>query len=128
MKLQAHMLADTVQFDSEGFVTIIKGGITGVTPAGFPILFRFGVFTRLWLTPEEAAGLVEMTTRISYNDVELANNRQPLNVNRADPNYIFVNVANTLQFVLDRPGLLRISAYVVGVALPTLDLPITAPP
>jgi len=122
------MLADTAQFDSEGFVTMIRGGITGMTPSGFPVLLRFSVFTRLWLSSGEAAGLVEMETRITFNDKEIVNNRQPLNVNRADPEHIFVNVVNNLQFAIDQPGLIKIQAYVVGMALPTLELPVTAPP
>lgn len=124
MKLQAHMLAETLQFDSEGFVTMIRGGLTSVTFAGFPALIHFGIFTRLWLTQDEAAGLVEMTTRITFNDREAANTRQPINVNRTDPSRIFVNIVNNLQMVVDRVGLIQIEAHVAGSVLPLLELPV----
>jgi hypothetical protein len=128
MKLQAHMIADTAQFDSDGFVTIIRGGMTGATPVGFPVLFRFSIFTRLWLDSQEAAGLVEMRTRITFRGAEISNASQPLNVNRADPSRIFVNVVNNLQMLIDQPGLIQIESSVSGMALPLIELPIDPPP
>jgi hypothetical protein len=124
MKLQAHLLAETAQFDSEGFITVIRGGMTGATPERFPMLLRFAVLTRLWLTEQEAAGLVEMSTRVSFSGKEIAQTRQPLNINRSDPSRIFINCVNNLQLLIDRPGLIQIEASVQGMGLPLLELPV----
>jgi hypothetical protein len=133
MKLQAHFLADTAQFDSEGFITVIRGGVTSVAFEGFPGLARFCVLTRLWLTAEEADGLVFMTMRLSFDGTEIGKSSQPINVNRSNPDHVYVNVISNLQLSFPSAGTLRIEASVRAnspeeAALPLLDLLVEAAP
>lgn len=128
MKLQAHFIADTAQFDTEGFFTVIRGGMDMVYVPTFPALLRFSILTRVWLTPDEAEGLVEMATRMTFNGKEFANTRQPLNVNRTQPARIFINAVSNVQMGLTEVGLIQIEAGISGRALPLLELPISRPP
>jgi hypothetical protein len=120
--VQAHLAAEVAQFDSEGFVTIIKGGLTGIHSPAFPVPVRFGVFTRLRLTEDEAQGLVVMNHRLTHNGVQLAETAMPLNVNVSDPDQIYVNAIAQFQVVVPEPGLMRVAASVLGAALPFIDI------
>jgi len=128
MKLQAHFLAETAQFDSEGFLTIIRGGMTGVTASGFPAPIRFHVVTRLWLEPKEASAPVFMQTRLSFRDNEVGATRQLLNVNPSMPDRIFVNVIQNLTVGVDQPGVIKIQCSVADELLPILELPVDPGP
>lgn len=122
MIVQAHFAAETAQFDSEGFVTIIKGGLTGIHSPSFPVPVRFAVFTRLRLTPDEARGLVVVNHRLTHEGVHLAATAMPLNVNVTDEDQIYVNAIAQFQVVAPRPGLMRVGADVLGVALPFVEI------
>ena len=133
MKLQAHFLADTAQFDSEGDITVIRGGISTIAFEAFPGLARFCVLTRLWLTAEEADGLVFMTTRLGFDGTEIGESSQPINVNRSKPEHVYVNVISNLQLTIPGPGLLRIEVSIRAnsldeAALPLLDVVVERTP
>lgn len=132
MKLQAHFIADVAQFDSEGLVTVIRGGINQAMTDAFPGMVRFSTLTRLWLTPEEASGLVMTRTRLTLDSSEIAQSSQPLNVNKTNPDYIFVNLINNFQLVIPHPCLLRIETSVTAPglesALPLLEFVVKRAP
>lgn len=133
MKLQAHFVADSVLFDAEGFVTVVRGGINQMYSDTFPAIFRFASLTRLWLTPDEAKGLVFLQTRVTLDDEEISASRQPVNVNPIRPDSIFANISVSYQLGLGHPGLLRIASTVTTAdqeaqVLPLIDIPIERKP
>jgi hypothetical protein len=133
MRLQAHFVADTAQFDSEGFITVIRGGVSTIFFENFPGLAKLCVLTRLWLTAEEADGLVFMTTRVSLDGTGIGESSQPLNVNRSNPDHVYVNVISNLQLAVVGPGLLRIEVSIRAnslneAALPLLDVAVERTP
>lgn len=126
MKVEAHLIAETAQFDSDGFFTIIRGGLTGVKSSGFPFPYKFSILTRLLLTEKEASKLVVLNSIISFEGREIATVDQPLAVKVTNPNQIFVNAIGNIQLLIDAPGKLTVRSYVLGSALNPLDLLIEA--
>lgn len=123
MKLLAHFLADSANFNQDGTFTVFKGGITDTLAAGFPTMAKFVVLTRIEFTPGEASKLHQLQLHITLPDgSHVSGQRQPIVVRLADPNapHLYANVISQMNVGLARGGDIVIAGDLDGEHLPLL--------
>jgi hypothetical protein len=122
MKLHAHLLAESANFATDGTFTVFKGGITEAFAPGFPTLVKVALLTRLELTADEAADLIELHLQILLEDKPVAPEvHQPLAVTVQDPaKPVYVNSIAELGLAMAGPGRLTIAARINEMPLPLL--------
>ncbi|MHB1523592.1 MAG: DUF6941 family protein [Candidatus Dormibacteria bacterium] len=127
MKLHAHFLADSANFNDDGTFTVFKGGINRLTASAFPTLARFVVVTRLEFDQEEASELHEVGLTVSLGYTQLAPTKvNPIALQRAVVGPCFANVISQFSLVVPAPGELVLAATVDDIGLPSLHLDIAA--
>jgi hypothetical protein len=123
VKVQAHFVAESASFGADGTFTVYKGGITDLNATDWPALSRLAIVTRLELTHDEAAHLIELTLRFLHDEIQLGQARQPLAVKVMDPTKpVYVNSIAETNLVIPGPGKITIEAAVNEKRLPLLYL------
>lgn len=125
MKLLAHFLADSANFNQDGTFTVFKGGITEINAASFPTLSKFVVLTRIEFSPDEASKLHQLQLHITLPDgTHVSGQRQPIVVRVAEqsPQRAYANVISQMNIGLARTGDLVIAGELDGERAPLLYL------
>jgi transcriptional antiterminator Rof (Rho-off) len=127
MKLLAHFLADSANFNQDQTFTVFKGGITEVQAMGFPVMTKFVVVTSLVFDLEEAAKLHHMQLSLTLPDGrQVSGQRQPIAVRVLDATAkrFYSNVIGQMNVGVDRAGEIVIAGEIDGDRLPLLHLAI----
>jgi hypothetical protein len=125
MKLLAHFVADSANFNTDGTFTVFKGGVSDLHAPGFPALCKVAVITRLEFTVDEAAALHEMQLNIALPGASMIiGSRQPIAVKVTDVarGHLWSNVIAEMTLLVPQPGEVVISGDIDGQALPLLFL------
>lgn len=128
MKLHAHFLSDSANFNDDGTFTIYKGGISDVTAAGFPTMCKFVMLTRIELEADEAESMHDLALDVYFNGTPMGpTSHQPIAINAPSGQPVYSNTISQFQLVVVSVGEILFAATYDDIALPLLRLHVRGP-